>query len=153
MRGARLLAALAAVASLAAAAEPAERLSDPAKEQRARALFQEIRCVVCQNESIDDSEADLAADLRRLVRQEIAQGETNDQVRASLVRRYGEFILLKPRFSVGNAALWLTPFLIVIGGVAVFLVRRRTIVPEGDDLSAAEEVRLNRITGGPADEA
>lgn len=141
----RRWAALAALLCLAAAADPAERLSDPAKEARARALFQEIRCVVCQNESIDDSEADLAADVRRLVRGEIATGASNDQVRASLVRRYGEFILLKPRFSYGNAILWLAPFVIVLGGGAVLLARSRPGARTADELTEDEERRLKRL--------
>jgi cytochrome c-type biogenesis protein CcmH len=141
----RPLAAVAALFCVAAAADPAERLADPSREARARALFQDIRCVVCQNESIDDSEADLAADMRRMVRQEIAGGATNDQVRASLVRRYGEFILLKPRFSFGNAILWLTPFVIVAGGGAFFLVRSRPGAHTVDALTEEEERRLKRI--------
>ena len=143
----RLLAVLAALASLAAASDPAERLADPAGEARARALFQEIRCVVCQNESIDDSEASLAADLRRLVRSEIAGGATNDQVRASLVQRYGEFILLKPAFSPGNALLWLAPFVIVLGGGAYFLAVARRPRPDEGELTADEQRRLDSVGG------
>lgn len=141
----RALAAVAALFCLAAAADPAERLADPAKEARARALFQDIRCVVCQNESIDDSEADLAADVRRMIRGEIADGATNEQVRATLVRRYGEFILLRPRFSFGNAILWLTPFVIVVGGGVFFLVRSRPAAHTADELTEEEERRLKRI--------
>jgi cytochrome c-type biogenesis protein CcmH len=145
MNGRRCLAMLAALASLAAASDPAERLADPAKEARARALFQQIRCVVCQNESIDDSEAALAGDLRRLVRGEIAAGASNDQVRASLVRRYGEFILLKPAFSPGNALLWLAPFAVILGGGAYFLViARRPPAPEAE-LTDDELNRLDRL--------
>ena len=87
----RILAILVAVLSLAAAADPSERLSDPVLEARARAVFSEVRCLVCQNESIDDSTADLAADLRKLVREEIKVGRTDAQVKAYLVSRYGEF--------------------------------------------------------------
>lgn len=145
MKARRLFAMLAALASLAAAADPAERLADPAKEARARALFQEIRCVVCQNESIDDSEASLAADLRRLVRNEIAAGATNNQVRASLVQRYGEFILLKPPFSLGNALLWLAPFAIVLGGGAYFLIFARPPPAGESELTAEEESRLRDL--------
>ena len=101
----RVLAILAAVFCIAAASDPAERLPDPAQEARARGLFREVRCLVCQNESIDDSNAELAADLRRLVRDEIKSGKTDEQVRAHLTDRYGEFVLLKPAFSWGNAAL------------------------------------------------
>jgi cytochrome c-type biogenesis protein CcmH len=122
-----LLVALAAVACMAAASEPNERLADPVQEARARTLFREVRCLVCQNESIDDSQADLAADLRRIVRQEIAQGRSDREVRAFLVERYGEFVLLKPPFSLGNAALWLAPvgILAVGGGLMIALLRRR----------------------------
>jgi cytochrome c-type biogenesis protein CcmH len=119
--------ALAAVLCLgAAAADPAERLADPHQEARARNLFRQVRCLVCQNESIDDSEADLAADLRRVVRQQVAQGRSDAQVRAFLIERYGEFVLFKPQFSPGNAVLWLTPFAIVgLGGALMIVFRRR----------------------------
>jgi cytochrome c-type biogenesis protein CcmH len=142
----RLVLILAALACMgAAASDPAERLADPVREARARALFKEIRCVVCQNQSIDESDADLARDLRVIVRQEIAQGRNDAEVRAFLVRRYGEFILLKPAFSPGNAALWLTPFLIVlIGGGALALYARRP-GRTGEPLTAEEEARLSQI--------
>ena len=142
----RLLLVVAALACMgAAASDPAERLPDPAKEARARALFTQIRCVVCQNQSIDESDADLARDLRVTVRQEIAQGWSDAQVRAFLVGRYGEFILLKPRWSLGNAALWLTPFLILLAGGALLLARTRSSTTPGEDLSAEEESRLKQI--------
>lgn len=142
----RLLLIVAALACVgAAASDPAERLADPAKEARARALFTQIRCVVCQNQSIDESDADLAHDLRVTVRQEIAQGWTDAQVRAFLVARYGEFILLKPRWSAGNAVLWLAPFLIVLAGGVVLLVRARPSAALGEELSPEEEARLKQI--------
>ena len=128
MRGLRgtLLALAAAGCLAAAAADPAERLPDPSQEARARGLFRQVRCLVCQNESIDDSEADLAADLRRIVRQQIAAGKSDAEVRTFLTDRYGEFVLFKPRFSLGNAALWLTPFAVVgLGGVLMVGLRRR----------------------------
>ena len=109
MIGRRFLVILAALFCIAAAADPAERLPDPVLEARARAMFVQIRCVVCQNESIDDSEADIARDLRQTIRRQIAAGRSDAEVRGFLVRRYGEFILLRPRFSPENAALWLTP--------------------------------------------
>lgn len=144
-----LLTALAAVACMAAAPEPNERLADPAQEARARVLFKEVRCLVCQNESIDDSQADLAADLRRIVRQEIAKGQSDREIRAFLVARYGEFVLLKPQFSAGNVVLWLAPLGILAagGGLMVALLRRRredgaTEPDEAAGLSAAEEARL-----------
>jgi cytochrome c-type biogenesis protein CcmH len=145
MTGARILVLLAALSCLAAAADPSDRLADPAQEARARAMFREIRCVVCQSESIDDSEADLARDLRQSVRRQIAVGHTDAQVRAYLVHRYGEFILLKPRFSPENAALWLTPFLIAGLGVGVFFWRARGAKLDRDDLTPEEEARLSEL--------
>jgi len=145
----RLLVVLAAVALMAAASEPSERLPDPVQEARARTLFREVRCLVCQNESIDDSQAELAADLRRIVRQEIAQGRSDREVRAFLVARYGEFVLLKPPFSIGNAALWLAPVGILAagGGLMIALLRRRreagaAELDETEALSADEEALL-----------
>ncbi|WP_304164069.1 cytochrome c-type biogenesis protein [Phenylobacterium aquaticum] len=146
----RGLAILAAVLCMAAAADPAERLADPSQEARARAIFQEVRCLVCQNESIDDSQAELAADLRRLVRDEIKAGRTDQQVRAYLVSRYGEFVLLKPAFSLGNAALWGAPFAVVGLGLLLWrgnLRRRRAV--DNEDLSPEEAKRL----AGLADDA
>lgn len=139
----RLLAILGAVLCIAAAADPAERLPDPSQEARARAIFQEVRCLVCQNESIDDSQAELAADLRKLVRDEIKAGRTDQQVRAYLVSRYGEFVLLKPAFSIGNAALWGAPFAVVGLGVLLLLgnLRRRRAV-DVEELSPEEAKRL-----------
>jgi cytochrome c-type biogenesis protein CcmH len=138
-----LLAVLAALSCLAAtASDPAERLPDPAQEARARELFRTLRCVVCQNESIDESNADIAGDLRRIVRREIAAGGTDDQVRAFMVQRYGEFILLKPPFNSGNAVLWLTPLLVLgLGGAYLLWQGRRPRTPE-DALSEEEEARL-----------
>ena len=128
----------------AAASDPAERLADPHQEARARALFRQIRCLVCQNESIDDSEAPLADDLRHIVRDQIVQGRSDVQVRTFLTDRYGEFVLLKPRFSVGNAVLWLGPFaVLILGGGAALMLRRRDAVDT--PLSPAEESRLARL--------
>jgi cytochrome c-type biogenesis protein CcmH len=143
----RWLAIAGAVFCLAgAAADPADQLKNPAQEARARTLFREIRCVVCQSESIDESDADLAHDLRQLVRQQVAAGASDAAVKSYLVSRYGEFILLQPRFSPGNAVLWLTPFLVVIAGVGVVLVRRRPAAPENDELSEPEKARLAALT-------
>ncbi len=146
MRPGPWLAMLAALASIAAAADPADRLADPAQEARARALFQDIRCVVCQNQSIDDSEADVARDLRQAVRRQVAAGQSDRQVRDYLVARYGEFILLQPRFSLGNAALWLAPFLIVAIGAAVLAIRARRPLPRDPELTAEEAARLADLT-------
>lgn len=148
MRLAPVLAALAAVFCLAAAADPADRLADPAQEARARALFEQIRCVVCQNESIDDSEAELAHDLRQTVRAQVHAGRTDAQIRRFLVQRYGEFILLRPRFSAANALAWLAPFVIVLGGVAVLAWRARRPPPPGEALTPEEESRLARLEDG-----
>lgn len=140
-----LLVALAAVALMGSASEPSERLPDPAQEARARVLFKEVRCLVCQNESIDDSEAQLAGDLRRIVREQVKAGRSDGEIRAFLVRRYGEFVLLKPRFSAGNAALWLAPVgVLLVGGVLMvgLLRRRRTVETE---LSREEEDRVARL--------
>lgn len=137
----KLLVLLAAVFCMAAASDPAERLPDPGQEARARAIFAEVRCLVCQNESIDDSSAELAADLRLLVRDQIRSGKSDDQVRTYLTDRYGEFVLLKPAFSWGNAVLWVAPFVVVILGVLLLLRNLRTPRPYAE-LSEAEAARL-----------
>ena len=143
----RLLVVLAAAGCLAAASGPAERLADPAQEARARALFREIRCVVCQNETIDGSEAELAADLRRLVREQVRDGRTEAQIKAALVRRYGELVLFRPAFSPGNAALWLTPFLLLVGGAVVVLLRRRGAPGPAAPLTGEEDRELQVMLG------
>jgi cytochrome c-type biogenesis protein CcmH len=140
-----LAGALSAMALMGAASDPAERLTDPAKEARARHLFEGFRCVVCQNESIDDSEADLAADLRRVIRQQVAQGRSDDEIRRFMVARYGEFILLKPPFTAGNAALWLAPVLVLIGGAALFFARSRKPARPEAALTSEEEAKLRRL--------
>lgn len=141
----RLAAIAAAVLCIAAAADPAERLSDSAKEARARAIFRETRCLVCQNESIDDSEADLARDLRGVIRAQIKAGRTDAQVRAFLVGRYGEFVMLRPSFSAGNLVLWLGPFVIIaIGGTWLILHRGSETAPRA--LSSEEEARITALT-------
>jgi cytochrome c-type biogenesis protein CcmH len=140
-----LLIGLASIALMAGASEPSERLPDPAQEARARHLFKEVRCLVCQNESIDDSEAQLAGDLRQIVREQVKAGRSDAQVRAFLVERYGEFVLLKPAFSAGNAVLWLAPIgvLLVGGGLMFGLLRRREEQPV--ELSQDEEERVKRL--------
>ena len=141
----RVLAILGAVLCIAAASDPAERLPDPAQEARARELFREVRCMVCQNESIDDSNAELAGDLRRLVRDEIKAGKTDDQVRAHLTDRYGEFVLLKPAFSWGNAVLWGAPFVVVVLGLWL-LFRSFRNRPVDEELTADEAKRLDGLS-------
>ncbi len=141
----RVLAILGAVLCIAAASDPAERLPDPAQEARARELFREVRCMVCQNESIDDSNAELAGDLRRLVRDEIKAGKTDDQVRTHLTDRYGEFVLLKPAFSWGNAALWGAPFVVVVLGLWL-LFRSFRNRPVDEELTPDEAKRLKGLS-------
>lgn len=134
-----------AIACMAAASDPREQLADPALEARARGVFKEVRCLVCQNETIDDSHAPLAADLRRVVREQITAGRSDGQVKDFLIQRYGEFVLFKPRFSPGNAILWLAPFVIVLGGLAVTLgLRRRTVSDE--PLNAEEQALVSSLT-------
>ncbi len=137
--------ALASLALMASASEPTERLPDAAQEARARTLFREVRCLVCQNESIDASEAQLAGDLRRIVREQVKAGRSDAEIRAFLVQRYGEFVLLKPRFSAGNAALWLAPAGVLnVGGVLMIVLLRRRETPE-TELSQDEEDRLKAL--------
>jgi cytochrome c-type biogenesis protein CcmH len=140
-----LAAALVGVLSLAAASDPAERLPDPAQEARARSIFQDVRCLVCQNESIDDSEAELARDLRQIVREQVKAGRSDTQIKRFLTDRYGEFVLLRPSFALGNVALWVGPFLVVGLGLILLLIqlRNRTIEPE---LSQTEAERLRRLS-------
>jgi cytochrome c-type biogenesis protein CcmH len=140
----RALIVIAAVLCMAAASDPSERLPDPAQEATAREIFREVRCLVCQNESINDSDAELARDLRRVVREQVAAGRDETQVKAFLTDRYGEYVLLKPAFSLGNAALWLGPFVAVLAGLAFLAlrVRRRDL---SDGLSVDEEARLARL--------
>jgi cytochrome c-type biogenesis protein CcmH len=140
------VAALLLAPLLAHAVEPAEMLSDPQLEARARALSAGLRCLVCQNESIDDSNATLAHDIRVLVRERLLAGDSDQQIRDFLVARYGNFILLKPPFEPGTYVLWLTPFLLLLaGGGAIFLNTRRKAPAAPADLTAAEKARLAAI--------
>jgi cytochrome c-type biogenesis protein CcmH len=133
------------------AVQPDEIMTDPAKEARARDLSRELRCMVCQNQSIDDSDAPLARDLRLLVRERIAAGDSNNQVIDFLVARYGEFVLLKPRLNLNTLLLWLLPPLALAGGGAALWVlsRRRRVEKAGADplmkLTREEEERLERL--------
>lgn len=147
MKARVLLAAIAAVFCMAAASDPAERLPDPAQEARAREIFQQVRCLVCQNESIDDSNAELAQDLRRIVRDQVREGRSDAEIKHFLTDRYGEFVLLRPSFSIGNAALWLGPFLVVALGVVLLLARLRARQPEVE-LDPADVERLRRLENG-----
>jgi len=137
--------ALLAPAARALAVQPDEMLPDPALETRARALSKELRCMVCQNQSIDDSDAPLARDLRLLVRERLRAGETDQQVLDFLIARYGEFVLLRPRFAPHTALLWLTPLgVLVIGALGIAMSARRQRSSEGN-LTADEEGRLAEI--------
>lgn len=148
----RLLAILSLTFLLAGPAfglvSPSERLPDPQQEARARAISKELRCLVCQNQSIDDSDAELAGDLRRIVRERIAAGDTDEEVFDYVVDRYGEFVLMTPRFEPATWALWLGPLLVLVGGgavIAVFLRRKRQETDE-PDLTEAEKNRLAELT-------
>jgi len=138
---------LALLASPALAVEPSEMLDDPALEARAREISKGLRCVVCQNENIDDSNAGIAADLRVLVRERLTAGDTDEETIQYVVDRYGEFVLLKPLFSTGNAILWLTgPILLLLGGIgAAVFIRRQKKQPVEDALDADEQERLARL--------
>jgi cytochrome c-type biogenesis protein CcmH len=142
-----LLPLLACLVGPALAVQPDEVMKDPALETRARALSGELRCLVCQNESIDDSEAPLARDIRILIRERIGEGESNDSVRAYLVSRYGDFILLKPPFKPETLLLWLSPVLTLGLGVAAALYARRRAPRATPSLSEEEEARLAALTG------
>jgi cytochrome c-type biogenesis protein CcmH len=144
-----MVAALLAGAGAALAVQPDEVLDDPALEARARAISAELRCMVCQNQSIDDSDASLARDLRVLVRERLKAGDTDEEVLAYVVARYGEFVLLKPRFSLRNALLWGTPaVLLVIGGIVLVVSIRRRERPATKALSAEEKDALAKVLGG-----
>src|SRR5499427_111198 len=136
------------------AVQPDEILPDPALEARARVLSHELRCMVCQNQSIDDSEAPLARDLRILVRERLEAGDSDEQVIDFLVARYGEFVLLKPRFSPHTALLWLGPAaILLVGAFGLFVAARRyrsgtaRASAEQGNLSADEQARLAEILG------
>ena len=145
---AALAAALLLAAAAAGAVQPDEVMKDPALEARARALSAELRCMVCQNQSIDDSDAPLARDIRLLIRDRIAKGDSNEAVRAFLVSRYGDFILLKPRLKPETLLLWLSgPLTLALGALAILLAARRAPAP-APALSPAEEERLAALSRG-----
>lgn len=144
-----LLAVLAlAVSQSAAAVEPNEMLKDPALEARAREISRELRCVVCQNESIDESEADLAHDLRVLVRERLAAGDSDQQVLQFVVDRYGDFVLLRPPVKPATYLLWASPailLLIAAGIIVVYLRRHRRGSTTAAPLTAEEQARLDAL--------
>ncbi len=131
----------------AMAVQPDEILPDPKLEGRARALSHELRCMVCQNQSIDDCDAPLARDLRILVRERLKAGDSDSQVIDFLVARYGQFVLLRPRFEWQTALLWLAPLgLLGAGALAVLLAVRRRRAGPPPPLSAAEQARIAELT-------
>jgi cytochrome c-type biogenesis protein CcmH len=145
-------------ATSALAVQPDEMLADPKLEMRARTLSRELRCMVCQNQSIDDSEAPLARDLRILVRERLKAGDSDTQVLDFLTARYGEFVLLKPPFGWHTALLWLAPSGALMLGILMLIIarRRRIAGPSGTTgvaepaLTASEQERLARLVGSEA---
>ena len=146
-RAALLMIALFGLVWGAAAYEPGEALDDPALEARARAISKELRCLVCQNESIDDSAAPLARDLRLLVRERLLAGDTDQEVLDHIVARYGEFVLLRPPVRPETWLLWYGPFAAVLLGLGIIVwrVRRKPASGVNPALSAEEERRLRDI--------
>ena len=136
---------LLALAAPAFAVQPDETLKDAGLESRARALSSQLRCLICQNQSIDDSDAPLAKDLRILLRERISAGDSDLEVKDFLVARYGEFILLRPRFSLSTALLWLTPILVLGLGLLGIFYARRASPPADTPLSVEEKARLERL--------
>jgi cytochrome c-type biogenesis protein CcmH len=147
MRVVAALFLLIAVSTFAFAVQPDEVLKDPALEARARALSQQLRCMVCQNQSIDDSDAPLARDLRLLVRERLSTGDSDRQVMDFIVSRYGEFVLLKPVLQWHTALLWVLPpgLLLVGGAVLLVLSRRRQPLLANSTLTNAEQAKLAEL--------
>jgi len=143
----RLVVLLALWAAPAAAVTPAEQLADPGLESRARTISRELRCQVCQNQSIDDSAAPLAGDLRRLVRERLTAGDSDAQVLAFVQSRYGDYVRLTPPMRGDTALLWFGPALILLAGAAGAFVwlRRRAAAPAPAPLDAREEKALARL--------
>ena len=135
------------LATPAFAVRPDEMLADPGLEARARALSQELRCLVCRNENIDDSDADLAHDLRLLLRQRLTAGDTDAAAMAYIVDRYGEFVLLNPPARGANLVLWLAGPVMLLGGgaLALTMLRRRSLGREAAALTDADKARLDQI--------
>lgn len=143
---ARLLFAFLLAATPAFAVLPSEQLADPRLEARARALSSELRCVVCQNQTIDNSDADLAHDLRVLLRQRLKAGDTDGQAIAFIVNRYGDYVLLKPPFEAETLLLWLGPLLVLLaGGIGVVFYLRRRRDAALPAITADEQARLDRL--------
>lgn len=134
----------------AAVGDPNERLPDPAKEAMAREIGRELRCLVCQNQSIEDSDAQLARDLRRLVRERVAAGEDSAAVIRFVHERYGDFVLLRPPLTAATALLWAMPVLALGGGLVVIFLKRRRALAEAAALSPEEARRLAELDRGGA---
>ena len=151
-RAALMAVVLSALSAPAVAVEPDEILADPGLENRARAISKQLRCLVCQNQSIDDSDAPLARDLRIVVRERLTAGASDDEVIRFVAERYGDFVLLSPPFKATTYALWFGPAaLLLIGAAAVaaFLRRRRAAIPgEVAALNEGEREKLDRLLGG-----
>lgn len=144
------------IASPVHAVQPDEMLKDPAKESRARALSTEIRCLVCQNQSIDDSDASLARDLRLLVRDQIRQGRSDQEIRDFLVERYGAFVLLDPPMQNSTLLLWFGPLIVLLAGVVglvVYFRGRRATIAAADTLSADDHARIETLLAGRDDDS
>jgi cytochrome c-type biogenesis protein CcmH len=138
------------LAAPAFAVNPDEMLADPALEARARAISATLRCLVCQNESIDDSNADLARELRLIVRERLVAGDTDEEVLQYLVDRYGEYVLLKPVFASHTLVLWAAaPLVLVIGGIAIVIAarRKRAIAGPVEGLTPEEQQALDDLQG------
>ncbi len=149
-----LLTALYLGATAAQAVSPDEVLPNPALETRARTISTELRCMVCQNQSIDDSNADLARDLRVLVRERLTAGDTDEQVLDFIVARYGEFVLLKPRLMLSTILLWGFPIAALLAGaiaIGVSILRRRRAPIETTPLSDSEKKQLKKLLAAPND--
>lgn len=146
LRSLLAIAALVLVSVVARAVEPDEILKDPAQEARAREITRELRCVVCQNQSVDDSDAPLAKDIRVLVRERIAAGESDEAVKDFIVQRYGQYVLLRPPFGIDTALIWIGPFAlfaIALGTALLFMRRGRGDALQPPPLTAEEESRLD----------
>ena len=140
------LLAIVSFAAPACAVLPSEQLVDPRLESRARAISQELRCVVCQNQTIDDSDATLAHDLRVIVRERLKAGDSDEQVEAYIVKRYGSYVLLKPPLEPVTLLLWFGPMLVlIVGGVGSAIYLRRRTGNESRSLSKDEEIELSRL--------
>lgn len=144
-----LLLALLMLPTAAFAVEPGEMLADPALEARAREISEGLRCPVCRNESIDESHAEVARDIRLLVRERLQAGDTDQQVIDAVVARYGEYVLLKPTAEGANLVLWLAAPTLLLAGLALgwSVVRKRSAAPEQGELSAEERARLDDLLG------